>query len=378
MFSWLNIDERVIRNFNFLLMLQIIPFLCISSLLVYEINPDLFVKQMMYYLVSIIFFMIGVVLPWRSILWWFAPLAYVVVVLLLIAVDLFGVSILGAQRWLRMPGGLTIQPSEFMKIAVLMMLGTIIYKNPPPADGYGVKMFATLVAIVLIPFVLIAKEPDLGTAMVLLLVGAGILFMVGVEKKILIALAIIVVIASPVMYKFGLKDYQKERIVDAVSSPSYHVKQSLIAIGSGGFDGQAKDEATQTQMKFLPISSSDFIFAYLGERFGMIGMSIVIILYIFLILHLFVIATQEFSDGLVRVFAAGLSWLFFVYMGVNVYMVIGMAPVVGIPLPMFSHGGTSFMVFAFLFGVLQNLLAFKYYLGYNSDAKISITRKDSV
>jgi rod shape determining protein RodA len=377
MLAWLNLDQRVFKNFNYLLMIQLLPLFFISSWLIYEINPALFMKQMIYYLVAMIVFMGAVITPWRLILWWFAPVFYVGVLLLLLAVDIFGISILGAQRWLVIPGvGLTIQPSEFMKIAVLMMLGTIIYKNPPPAEGYGIKMFAILSALILLPFVLIAKEPDLGTAMVLLLVGFGVLFMVGIEKKILIALAILVVTTAPVMYKYGLKDYQKERIVDAVSSPSYHVEQSLIAIGSGGFSGQTKDESTQTQMKFLPISSSDFIFAYLGERFGMLGMGGVLILYILLILHLFYISTKEFIDGLERVFAAGISWLFFVYMGVNVYMVIGMAPVVGIPLPMFSHGGTSFIVFAFLFGVLQNLLAFKYYLGYNSDAKISLTKKD--
>jgi rod shape determining protein RodA len=377
MLAWLNLDQRVFKNFNYLLMIQLLPLFFISSWLIYEINPELFLKQMVYYMVSIIVFMGAVVTPWRLILWWFAPAFYIGVLLLLFAVDLFGISILGAQRWLAIPGiGLTIQPSEFMKIAVLMMIGNIIYKNPPPEEGYGLKMFSILSSLILLPFLLIAKEPDLGTAMVLLLVGLGVLFMVGIERKILIVLALFVIITAPVMYKYGLKDYQRERIVDAISSPSYHVKQSLIAIGSGGLSGQTKDESTQTQMKFLPISSSDFIFAYLGERFGMLGMATVLIFYILLILHLFYIATQEFIDGIERVFAAGISWLFFVYMGVNVYMVIVMAPVVGIPLPMFSHGGTSFIVFAFLFGVLQNLLAFKYYLGYNSDAKISLTKKD--
>lgn len=358
-------------------MIQVVPLFLISSLLIYEINPTLFDKQMLYYGVASIAFFVNVFIPWRKILWWAAPIIYIFNLILLTAVDLVGKKILGAQRWIEIPGvGLTIQPSEFVKVSVLMMLGYLIYKRPPPEDGYGVVRFVTLSIVILIPFLLIAKEPDLGTALVLLITGYGILFAIGINWKIWITIAIAIGLSAPLLYS-QLHGYQKKRITDFLGKPSYHVQQALIAIGSGGVDGKKKDEATQTQLKFLPISSSDFIFAYLGERFGFTGMVTVIILYILLILHLILIAIWNSTDYLVRTFASGLAFLIFIYMSVNIYMIIGLAPVVGVPLPMFSHGGTSFIIFAVIFGILQNLLAFKKFLVYNPDSKISMTPKES-
>ena len=373
MLSWLNLNERVFKNFNYLLLIQLIPIFFISSWLVYEINPDLFKKQMVYYVIAFMAFSISVIIPWRLIFWWLVPILYGFNLFLLLLVDVAGKTILGAQRWLAIPGtGLTIQPSEFIKVSIVMTLAYMIRKNPPPKDGYGLVAFLKFAALIVVPFLLIAKEPDLGTAMIVLIVGFGILFVVGVKKEIWISLVILLSLSAPILYKYGLKTYQKQRIYDMVNQPSYQVKQALIAIGSGGLTGKAKEESTQTQLKFLPISSSDFIFAYLGERLGFTGMMTVITLYALLILHLFYIGIQPFTDYYTKVFAIGLSLIFFVYMGVNIYMIIGLAPVVGVPLPMFSHGGTSFIIFAVLLGILQNLIAFQNYLGYNSDAKVSL------
>lgn len=373
---WFSFDRRVFKQFNYLLMLQLIPLFAISSYLVNEINPYLFTKQMVYYFIAFIAFLVAAFIPWRKIIWWFVPLFYIGNLLLLLAVDIVGKSILGAQRWIEIPGlGLTIQPSEFIKVSVIMLLGYMIQKNPPPEEGYGVWMFAKLSLFIIIPFLLIAKEPDLGTALVLLIVGYGILFVVGINWKIWTSLVIILALAAPLLYG-QLKPYQKKRINDFVGKPSYHVRQALIAIGSGGMEGKAKDEATQTQLDFLPVSSTDFIFAYLGERLGFEGMVTVIGLYILLILHLLYITAKYTRDFFIKSFAGGLAFLFFVYMGVNIYMVIGLAPVVGLPLPMFSHGGTSFIIFAVIFGILQNLIAFKDYNRYNSDSKIVLTTKE--
>ncbi len=373
MLSWLNLNERVFKNFNYLLLIQLIPIFIISSWLVFEINPELFKKQMLYYAVALIAFAVSVIIPWRLIFWWLVPTLYGFNILLLLLVDVAGKTILGAQRWLEIPGiGMTIQPSEFIKVSIVMTLAYIIRKNPPPKEGYSWIAFLKFSILIIIPFLLIAKEPDLGTAMIVLIVGFGMLFVVGVKKEIWISLIILMSLSAPLLYKYGLKTYQKQRIYDMVNQPSYQVKQALIAIGSGGFTGQAKEDSTQTQLKFLPISSSDFIFAYLGERFGFLGMMTVITLYILLILHLFYIGIHPFTDYYIKVFAIGLSLIFFVYMSVNIYMIIGLAPVVGVPLPMFSHGGTSFIIFAILLGILQNLIAFQNYLGYNSDAKVSL------
>lgn len=371
--KWLTYDKQILKYFNYFLMIQIIPILGISSLLIYEINPLLFNKQMLYYGVGAVAFFVSAFIPWRKILWWFVPIVYVINLLMLVAVDIVGKSILGARRWIEIPGiGLTIQPSEFVKVSVIMMLAYIISSKPPPESGYTITMFVKLSLVILIPFLLIAKEPDLGTALVLLITGYGILFMVGINWKIWIAILVVVGLSAPLLYSH-LHEYQKKRITDFLGKPSYHVQQALIAIGSGGLKGKKKDEATQTQLKFLPISSSDFIFAYLGERFGFVGMITVISLYIFLIIHLIMIAIWNSTDYLVRTFASGLAFLIFIYMGVNIYMIIGLAPVVGVPLPMFSHGGTSFIIFAIIFGILQNLLAFKSFFVYNPDSKVMLT-----
>ncbi len=375
--SWFDFDKRIFKNFSYSLMIQLIPLFAISSYLVYEINFNLYQKQMIYYFIASIAFFVSAFIPWRQIIWWFAPIFYIVNLGLLIAVEFVGKSILGAQRWIEIPGiGITIQPSELIKVNVIMMLAYLIYRNPPGEKGYGFLNFIKLSIVIIIPFIIIAKEPDLGTAMVLLIAGYGVLFRVGINWKIWVTLAILAGAGAPLVYEYGLKSYQKTRIQDALNKPSYQVRQALIAIGSGGLEGQSKEEATQTQLDFLPVSSTDFIFAYLGERFGFKGMITVIILYILLIFNLLYISAKHAKDYLIKTFATGLAFLIFVYMGVNVFMIIGLAPVVGLPLPMFSHGGTSFIIFAVIFGILQNLIAFKDYNRYTSDSKITMISKE--
>ena len=368
--------RKIPRNFNYILILQVLPILVISSMLVKEIDPRLFDKQMVYYTVGALSMLIAAFIPWARILWWFAPLSYLLNLLMLIALKFFGISILGAKRWLAIPGThFTIQPSEFIKISVVLMLAYLIGRYPPPEKGYGLKMFAILSLVILVPFYLIAKEPDLGTGLVLLMTGYGILFLAGLHWKLVVSLIVLLGISMPTVYQYGLHDYQKKRINDFLGKPSYHVQQALIAIGSGGLQGKSKDEATQTQLKFLPIASSDFIFAYLGERMGFKGMLIVIATYILLIIHLLTLSHIYGEDYYIRSVSAGLAFLFFIYMGVNMYMIIGLAPVVGVPLPMFSHGGTSFIIFATFFGILLNLIAFKRYFMYNADSRITMLEK---
>jgi len=371
---WFQFDRRILQQFNFILILQLIPIFIVSSYLVYEIKPALFDKQMIYYGLSAGIFFIAFLIPWRK-YQWLIPISYWINLFLLLSVELFGKKILGARRWIEIPfTHMTLQPSEFIKITVLLMLGYLIVRNPPPKMGYDLKMFAKLSAYILIPFVLIAKEPDLGTGLVLLLTGFGVLFVVGVRMRIWLTLLLIIGLSAPILYNYGLKPYQKQRIANFLGEPSYHVHQSIIAIGSGGLNGQDKENATQTQLKFLPVSSTDFIFAYLGERLGFKGMVSIIILYALLILHLLHISMSNTKDYFVKVMASGIAFLFFIYMGVNISMTMGLAPVVGLPLPMFSHGGTSFIIFSILFGILENLLAFRFYFMYNADSKVTMMR----
>jgi len=350
-----------LRKFDFLLILLLLPFILISLFLVNEISHKLFIKELIYIGIGIAVFIVVYFIPIRKLLW-IIPIIYWINILLLLLVDLVGVKILGAQRWLKIPGtNFTIQPSEFMKTTLLLMLGYLIYRYPP-RPVYTFKEFLKLSFYIILPFLLIAKEPDLGTALILLIIGFGILFIVGVNKKIWITLVIGAVLFTPVAYKYLLKDYQKKRIENFLTHPSYHVKQSLIAIGSGGLSGKSKEEATQTQLKFLPIASSDFIFAYLVERFGFLGALGVIFLYFLLIIHLLNTAEKLKEDYFAKVMFAGVGLMIFVYSYINIAMTMNLGPVVGVPLPLLSHGGTSFINFMILFAILENLISRKEFL----------------
>ncbi|UCM99583.1 rod shape-determining protein RodA [Sulfurimonas sp. SWIR-19] len=353
-------DKSILSQFDFFSIILIIPLIIMSHWLIGEAVPALAEKQLAYVGVAFLAFLIVFLLPIRR-MSWLIPFIYWGNIALLFAVELFGHSRLGAQRWIEIPFiNATIQPSEFVKPALILMLAYLINKNPPPIQGYRLKDFLRISFYILLPFVLIAKEPDLGTALVLLLIGYSVLFYVGVYWKIIATIVAGILILSPLAYKFMLHDYQKERITDFLSEkPSYHVQQSIIAIGSGGWSGKDKEDATQTQMKFLPIATSDFIFAFVVERTGFLGALALILLYAMLILHLLSLSIFN-NDYYIKVVTVAISFMIFIYMGVNIAMTIGYAPVVGVPLPMFSYGGSSFLNFMILFAIMQNLITFRY------------------
>jgi len=353
-------DKGILSQFDFFSIILIIPLIIMSHWLIGEAVPALADKQLAYVSVAFIAFIIVFVLPIRR-MSWLIPFIYWGNIALLLAVEFFGHSRLGAQRWIDIPFiNATIQPSEFVKPALILMLAYLIHKNPPPIQGYKLKDFLRISFYILLPFILIAKEPDLGTALVLLLIGYGVLFYIGVYWKIVAFIAVGILIVSPLAYKFMLHDYQKTRITDFLSEkPSYHVQQSIIAIGSGGWSGKNKENATQTQMKFLPIATSDFIFAFVVERTGFLGALALILLYAMLVLHLLSLSIFN-NDYFIKVVTVSISFMIFIYMGVNIAMTIGYAPVVGVPLPMFSYGGSSFLNFMILFAIMQNLITFRY------------------
>ena len=364
-------DKRIISHFDYLLILFVLPLIYLSYHLISETNEILANKQLIYFTLSFFTFIIVFILPIRKKLRWI-PFLYWIGILLLLAVEFWGVTKLGATRWLPLPFlNTTMQPSELIKPIYILMLGYLIHNRPPPEKGYNFIDFLYFSFYILLPFVLIAKEPDLGTALVLLLVGYGILFIVGVNWKIWSSIILIIGISSPFIYTYLIKDYQKKRITDFISEkPSYHVQQSIIAIGSGGLVGKLSEEATQTQLKFLPIATSDFIFAYFVERYGFLGAIGLIFIYGLLIAHLLTLNYYFKDDYVIRVFASGLGLLLFFNMSVNILMVIGFAPVVGLPLPLFSYGGSSFINFIILFAILENLLAFRYMDLYNYERKL--------
>ena len=364
-------DKRIISHFDYLLILFVLPLIYLSYHLISETNEILANKQLIYFTLSFFTFIVVFILPIRKKLRWI-PFFYWLGICLLIAVEFWGVTKLGAKRWLPLPIlNTTMQPSELIKPIYILMLGYLIHNRPPPKNGYKFKDFAYFSFYILLPFILIAKEPDLGTALVLLLVGYGILFIIGVNWRIWAGIIFVIGITSPLVYSYLIKDYQKKRINDFISEkPSYHVQQSIIAIGSGGLLGKLSEDATQTHLKFLPIATSDFIFAYFVERYGFLGAIGLIFLYALLILHLLTLNYFFKDDYVIRVFSSGLALLLFFNMSVNILMVIGFAPVVGLPLPLFSYGGSSFINFIIIFAILENLLAFRYMDMYNYERKL--------
>jgi rod shape determining protein RodA len=354
-------NRKTVQHFDYVILAVTIPIVYISYQLVNEIEPLLAQKQLLYIGFSMILFVFIFLYPLRKMLY-LVPLFYWLNVALLLLVKFIGVSKLGATRWIEIPFiNLSLQPSEMMKPALILMLAYLINREKPPKDGFRLKNFIKLSIYIVIPFLLIAIQPDLGTALTLLLIGYGILFLCGINWKIILSIAIGLAVLLPLGYSSLLHDYQKRRVSQFLQEkPSYQVHQSMIAIGSGGFFGKSKDEATQTQMKFLPIASSDFIFAYYIERFGLFGGVILIGLYIFLIIHLFSYNFIEKEDYFIKVIAIGTAILIFLYMSVNILMTLGLAPVVGIPLPLLSYGGSSFVTFAFIFAIMENLIAFRF------------------
>lgn len=355
-------DRRMFTHFDFVQVFLIIPIISVSFVLVYEASIFLAEKQLVYTIVGLLAFFICFILPIRK-LAWLIPVVYWINIILLLSVDVFGVERLGAKRWLEVPfTHFTIQPSELFKPSFILMLAYLIYRNPPPKGGYKLKKFLELSFYILLPFFLISAEPDLGTATILLIVGFGTLFIIGVNYKIWLSIFLIIGLSSPIIYTHFLKPYQKQRIHDFLSEePSYQVQQSIIAIGNGGLSGKNIEEATQTHFKFLPISTSDFIFAYTVERFGFVGGAFVLALYMLLIFHLLSLNKKLKDDYFARVVTNCVALFIFIYVGVNVSMNIDLAPVVGVPLPFFSHGGSSFATFMIFFGILQNLITFRYF-----------------
>ncbi|XPV70581.1 MAG: FtsW/RodA/SpoVE family cell cycle protein [Halarcobacter sp.] len=364
-------DKRIISHFDYLIIIFILPLILLSHNLIGETSDNLANKQLLYFTISAIAFVIVFLFPLRRNIR-IIPILYWIGVFLLIAVEFWGVTKLGAKRWLSIPYvGLTIQPSELFKPVFILMLGYLIQNNPPEKTGYELKDFLFYSFYIVLPFILIAKEPDLGTALVLLLVGYGILFIIGVNWRIWTTILIIILFASPLIYTNLIKDYQKKRISDFLSEkPSYQVQQSIIAIGNGGVTGKDVEDATQTQLKFLPIATSDFIFAYFVERHGFLGALGLIFIYGLIIFHLLSMNYFFHDDYVIRTFASGLGLLIFFNMSVNILMVIGYAPVVGLPLPMFSYGGSSFINFIVLFAILENLVAFRYMHMYSFERRL--------
>jgi rod shape determining protein RodA len=284
--------------------------------------------------------------------------AYLLTVLLLVVVDAIGAIGQGAQRWLDL-GVLRFQPSELAKLAVPMMVARYLSDRALPPTLRDVMASVGLAAA---PVALIAAQPDLGTALLVAAGGLSVLFLAGLGWRLIGILAALGAAGAPLLWLFGMRDYQRQRVLtllDPARDPlgsGYHIIQSKIAIGSGGFYGKGWLEGTQTRLRFLPESATDFVFAVFGEEFGLLGAIGLLLLYGFIIGRAMHIAMQA-SDGFGRLLGGGLVCTFFVYVVVNIGMVSGVLPVVGVPLPLVSYGGTSMVTLMLGFGMLTGIRA---------------------
>jgi rod shape determining protein RodA len=284
-----------------------------------------------------------------------APWLYGATMVLLILTLLLGASAKGAQRWLDL-GVLRFQPSELMKLAMPMMVAAFLHQRQlPPRIS---TILITLVLIV-VPTALIAKQPDLGTSMLVVAAGVFALYFSGFAWKWILSALVLVGAAAPIIWS-KMHDYQRQRILtllDPESDPlgaGYHITQSKIAIGSGGLFGKGYLNGSQAKLEFLPESHTDFIFAVFSEEFGLIGITLLLTLYLAIVGRCLFIAMRA-QDSFQRLLAASLAMTFFVYVFINMGMVIGLLPVVGVPLPLVSYGGTSAVSLLTSFGILMSI-----------------------
>lgn len=281
---------------------------------------------------------------------------YAVGVVLLIATLVVGTHAKGAQRWLSVPGVGRFQPSEFMKLLVPLSVATLLARKSLP-PRWGPLLLATLV--ILVPTLLIAKQPDLGTAILIASSGFLVLFLAGLDWRIIILLVASSVPAGWLLWEL-LHDYQRQRVLTFLNPESdpwgtgWNIMQSKTAIGSGGFDGKGWLNGTQSHLDFLPESSTDFIIAALAEEFGFTGVCALLIVYAIILLRGIYIASQAQNSG-DRLMAGTFTLTYFVYIFVNIGMVSGLLPVVGVPLPMISYGGTSIVTLLASFGILMSI-----------------------
>ncbi|MEM7047912.1 MAG: rod shape-determining protein RodA [Pseudomonadota bacterium] len=269
---------------------------------------------------------------------------FIVAIALLVAVEFFGQTAMGAQRWLSF-GPINLQPSELMKVALIMGLARFLYRYDPE----GLRRFMTVVIPVImiaVPVFLVAEQPDLGTAVILCVLGFGLLFASGLRAGFFIALILIGAMAIPLGWNV-LRDYQRERIIAFINADhdplgaGYHIAQSKIAFGAGGFSGRGFGQGTQSHLQFLPEIHTDFIFTMLGEEFGFIGAFSLLIFYVLGCAFLLYLGVSSCYNQFARLVAIGVAFNIFLYVSINVAMVSGLIPVVGVPLPLISYGGTS-------------------------------------
>jgi rod shape determining protein RodA len=292
-----------------------------------------------------------------------APWLYAGGCFLLIIVAAIGHIGMGAQRWLDL-GLFRFQPSELMKLAVPMMCAWYLQERPLPPSWGSLTLLSVLI---LVPVALVVAQPDLGTAALIAIAGALVIILAGLRLRVMAALLGLAAVGAWFGWSF-MHDYQRKRVLTFLNPQTdplgagYHIIQSQIAIGSGGVFGKGWMNGSQAQLEFLPERSTDFIFAVIGEEFGLLGLLVLLVLYVFVVSRAVFLATQT-QETFARLLAGSLALTFFVYVFINAGMVTGLLPVVGVPLPLVSYGGSSVVTLLAGFGILMALYSRRKLIG---------------
>jgi rod shape determining protein RodA len=362
------IDRRLITHFDWTLIALVLLVASVGMLNLYSTTSQgdlsgtsFFTKQILWMLIGLAVMITVAFIEYR----FYSDVAYMVyfvTLFLLLTVMAYGYITSGAQRWIRI-GSVSFQPSEFVKISFILALGKF-FQRPPGREGYALKDLTHPFILVLVPMGLILKQPDLGTAILLLLIFVSVLFFVKIRWTSLLTLAIAGLAVLPLLWTF-LKEYQKKRILTFFNpdmdplGAGYHIIQSKIAVGSGGFFGKGLGMGTQCKLGFLPEQQTDFIFSALAEEWGLMGSLIVLALYFSLIFWGLRIAVQS-KDRFGAVVSFGVVAMLFWHVFINMGMVLGVMPVVGIPLPLLSYGGSFFLSSLIGVGLLLNVSMRRY------------------
>jgi len=362
------IDRRLLIHFDWMLVGIVLLLAFIGILNLYSVTaneefvgPPLYLKQMLWLAIGLGVMITVAFIEYRYYTD-FAYFIYATAVALLILVLGYGIITSGAQRWVRF-GPFTFQPSEFVKISLILALAKFFQKSPP-REGYSFRDLLLPFPLLFLPMLLILKQPDLGTAIILLLVFLSVLIFVKVRWSTLMTLGIIGASILPLVWMF-LKDYQKRRIITFLNpdldplGAGYHLIQSKIAIGSGGLFGKGFMKGTQSKLGFLPEQHTDFIFSALGEEWGLFGCFIVMGLYLLLIWWGLRIAVEA-KDRFGAILSFGVVAMLFWHSFINMAMVLGLMPVVGIPLPLLSYGGSFLLSTLIGIGLLLNVSMRRY------------------
>jgi rod shape determining protein RodA len=362
------IDRRLFIHFDWTLLGIVLLLASIGILNLYSTTSGgevsgtlLYLKQIFWLLISLAVMMVIAFTEYRFYSD-FAYIIYTIALILLLAVLGYGIITSGVQRWVKI-GSISFQPSEFIKLSFILAMARFFHR-PPSREGYSLKDLPLPFLLLLLPMGLILKQPDLGTSIILLLVFFSILIFVKIRWSSLLTIGLGWAAILPLSWSF-LKEYQKRRIITFFNpaldplGAGYHVIQSKIAVGSGGIIGKGIMKGTQCRLGFLPEQQTDFIFSALGEEWGLIGSLIIVALYFILILWGLRIAVQS-KDRFGAILSFGVVAMLFWHIFINIGMVLGMMPVVGIPLPLLSYGG-SFLLSTFIgIGLLLNVSMRRY------------------